>query len=138
MGKKTFSGCFDALSLATLLRACSNTVHLSKKEPWELRAVRGCLGLTLGRRVMHGTSIQTPAERWSYRRRVGHGDFGTNLSYGSGARDFAAARQSQSEGTRTSGPSDGLLRDGFGNVDGSQLPGGVAVFADGRALVAGE
>src|SRR6185437_12641026 len=70
-----------------------NTVHLSKKEPWELRAVRGCLGLTLGRRVMHGTSIQTPAERWSYRRRVGHGDFGTNLSYGSGARDFAAARQ---------------------------------------------
>src|SRR6185437_1582915 len=96
-----------------------------------------CLGVTLGRRVMHGTSIQTPAERWPYRGRVGNGDFGANLSYGSGTRDFAAARQSQSAGTRSSGSSDGLLRDGFGNVDGSQLPGGVAVFADGRALVAG-
>src|SRR6185437_11895090 len=96
-----------------------------------------CLGVTLGRRVMHGTLIQTPAERWPYRGRVGNGEFGANLSYGSGTRDFAAARQSQSAGTRSSGSSDGLLRDGFGNVDGSQLPGGVAVFADGRALVAG-
>jgi hypothetical protein len=80
---------------------------------------------------MHGTSIQTPAQRWPYRGRLDNRDFGANLSYGPGARDFAAARQSQSAGTRTSGSSDGLLRDGFGNVDGSQLPGGVAVFADG-------